>query len=404
MIAVAVLFLLVCVAVIYYRKNIPVVLRVLFTLGLAVLTFYGGILAGLMVAFSGGSDILAYSAMVLAVLAALAIDFAVWGIIKKKFIWIPLVCLVGICIITDIGDTVYRQVFRSYPKEVATVPNDFDIYEYAPFAEPSKVARLDGEAALSLEGELPVMDGAAALYPVYSAFFRALYPEDEHLPYSNTRGAYQSIVDGERDIIFVVAPSEEQLQYAADNGVELEFTPIGKEAFVFFVNAENPIDSITVDQIKGIYSGKITNWSELGANGLGKIRAFQRNEGSGSQTALINLMGSTPLMNPPKEDVSGFMGGIITQVADYRNFANSIGFSFRFYATEMVQNNQIKLLSIDGVYPSEENVRNGSYPLTTEFYAVTRSDADENTRLLLDWICGEQGQELIEKTGYTPIK
>ena len=63
---------------------------------------------------------------------------------------------------------------------------------------------------------------------------------------------------------------------------------------------------------------------------------------------------------------------------------------------------EVKLLKIDGVAPTVENIENGSYPLASSFYAVTRSDADENTLALLDWICGPQGQALIEKTGYIP--
>lgn len=84
------------------------------------------------------------------------------------------------------------------------------------------------------------------------------------------------------------------MKYAENSGVELEFTPIGKEAFVFFVNSKNPFENITVDQIKDIYSGRTSKWSQLGVPGLGKIKAYQRNEGSGSQSALIRLMDGTP--------------------------------------------------------------------------------------------------------------
>lgn len=98
------------------------------------------------------------------------------------------------------------------------------------------------------------------------------------------------------------------------------------------------------------------------------------------------------------------MGGIINTVADYKNFKNAIGFSFRFYCTEMVNNNQIKLLGVNGVKPTEENVENGSYPISNSFFAVTRKDKTENTARFLEWMQGEQGRELVEKTGYTPPK
>ena len=114
-------------------------------------------------------------------------------------------------------------------------------------------------------------------------------------------------------------------------------------------------------------------------------------------------MGETPLMDPPREDRIDGMGGIIDQTADYKNYKNAIGYSFRFYSTEMVGNEQIKLLSVNGVAPTLENIENGTYPIASQFFAVTRSDADENTQALLNWILSEEGQELIEKTGYTPL-
>ena len=177
-----------------------------------------------------------------------------------------------------------------------------------------------------------------------------------------------------------------------------------KEGDVFFVNSKNPMENITIKQIQDIYSGEITKWDELNVNGFGDIRAFQRDEGSGSQTALVKLMGDKPLMKPIEENVIGGMGGIISKTADYKNYKNAIGYSFRYYSREMVNNNQIKLLNIEGIAPTIENIENGTYPVASEFFAVTRIDADENTKKLLDWVVSEQGQELVEKTGYTPVK
>ena len=115
-------------------------------------------------------------------------------------------------------------------------------------------------------------------------------------------------------------------------------------------------------------------------------------------------MGDKELIKPIEENVIGDMGGIISKTADYKNYKNAIGYSFRYYSQEMVKNNQIKLLNIDGTAPNLENIENGTYPITSEFFAVTRSDADENTKKLLSWVTSNQGQELVEKTGYTPVR
>jgi len=72
----------------------------------------------------------------------------------------------------------------------------------------------------------------------------------------------------------------------------------------------------------------------------------------------------------------------------------------------MVKDDHIKLLSVEGVYPSKETIQNGRYPFSDSFYAIyiDTADKNENIDVFIEWILSSQGQELIEKTGYTPIK
>ena len=70
----------------------------------------------------------------------------------------------------------------------------------------------------------------------------------------------------------------------------------------------------------------------------------------------------------------------------------------------MVNNKEIKLLSIDDVEPNHENIRSGKYPFAKEFYAVTRSNETAETRKLIDWIKSEQGKELIRRSGFVPVE
>ena len=98
---------------------------------------------------------------------------------------------------------------------------------------------------------------------------------------------------------------------------------------------------------------------------------------------------------------------IINKVSEYRNRKNALGYSFLFFASDMVKNNEIKILSIDNIKPSRENIQNSSYPLANDFYAVTTKEAlnkNHNIKKLIDFILSEQGQYLVEETGYTPIK
>lgn len=76
------------------------------------------------------------------------------------------------------------------------------------------------------------------------------------------------------------------------------------------------MESLTTQQIQDIYSGNITNWKDVGGNNE-RIRAFQRPEGSGSQSALLRFMEGKKLMSPPQKDVASGMGDIVTETAEY---------------------------------------------------------------------------------------
>ena len=330
----------------------------------------------------------------------------------------------GMCALLVCMGCVVSIGIGAYRESLATVDDrDLLLWQYEPFSEDNQLAALDGPASLELDHRQTLrLDGATALYPVYAAFVQAVYPEGEYPLYTSTADgngqvactgtieAYERLVQGNTDMIFAAAPSQDQLDMAEEAGVELHLTPIGKEAFVFFVNSRNPVTNLSVEEIQGIYTGEITNWSQVGGNRQ-SIRPFQRAENSGSQSALLRLMEGLPLLEPEEEERIAGMGGIIREVASYRNYQNAIGFSFRFYATEMVQNGDIRLLALNGVEPTRESIRNESYPITSAFYAVTASrvgepplkERSESATALLQWILTQEGQELVERTGYVPI-
>ncbi len=311
----------------------------------------------------------------------------------------------AVLIVAFIANTFYIE--HDNKITIDTTPN-INLHEYLPFDPDSKIARLGHRARLQFTTELPVVDGAAAVFPLYSSFVNATYPRsvklwDGTLEYNNTVGGYRLLAERKTDIFFGAYPSDEQIAYAQEQGTEFVYTPIGKEAFVFFVHKDNPIDNLTTEQIRAIYSGQITNWKQLGGNHE-PISAYQRNEGSGSQSMLIRFMDGTPIMEPDTEKINTLMEGIIEQVADYRNKDGAIGFSFRYYMEGIIKNPDVKLLSIDGVAPTVENIQNGSYPITAPLYAVTwEGNTNKNLEPFLNWILSEEGQELVEKTGYIPI-
>lgn len=285
-----------------------------------------------------------------------------------------------------------------------------DVGRYLPFEEDSQLARTGSSLKFTKDDELPVLDGAAALVPVYASVIDNCYPEgtvtyeggtfsddnyygenfaeDSVMQYQNTIRGFDALVDGNVDLFFTAYPSKEQLQSAADKGVELEIVPVGMEAFVFFVNKDNPVDGLSVDEIRSIYRGEITNWNEVG--GPSKlVYPVLRVKGSGSQTMMEKFM----------------EGDMITKRDNpFSIFGGSIGYSFRYYLSGMVADDNVKMLSVNGVYPDAENIRNGSYPISANFYVVYRKDnTDPNVKKLVDWLLSDEGQTMIESCGYVRL-
>jgi phosphate transport system substrate-binding protein len=372
---------------------------------IAFLGFIGSIITALF----GGLIFYTPLVAILSVVIAIYVVLLIFDLLSRKTSNIILLSILGLSVLVTAG----YEIKQAYTNSIATVDDrEVNLVQYEPFAENTKAVKLDKPSAYSIDSNPPKLDGATALYPLYSAFVQSAYPAGNYKPYdfqigqvicSSTPEAYKRLIEGETDIIFVAAPSLAQQKHAKRKGVELKLTPIGREAFVFFVNKRNEVTGLSTAQLKDIYAGKITNWKEVGgANN--RIRAFQRPEDSGSQTMLQKFMGDTILMTPPKEDVADIMSGIIKQTSSYRNYKNALGYSFLFYASEMNQSGEIALLAIDGVKPDKESIRSGQYPLATEFYAVTAGSDNPNIQPFLDWMQSAQGQELVEKTGYTTLK
>lgn len=383
------------------KKTLFIVLKILLTAATLFVSYYALFVTAMLLFSSGINHIITYIGLI--VVPSLLLPL-IWLKKRKKFLIIWCICaaVYGAALGTNFGIIKYNKSIT-----VNTSPN-IDIHEYLPFDEDSKIVNTDSKT-LKFTENLPRIDGAAALFPVYSAFVNAVYPNTTKLhdgifEYNNTPDGYRLLAEKETDIFIGVYPSDEQKAYAEENQTTFEYTPIGTEAFVFFVHKDNPITNLTTKQIKDIYSGKITNWKDVGGKNE-KITAFQRNEGSGSQSMLKRFMGDTPITDAPTEMVNDLMAGIIEQVADYKSKTNSIGFSFRYYVEGIIKNPDIKMISIDGAAPTSENIRNGSYHILTPIYAVTyKENQNGNVDKLLEWILSDEGQYIINETGYVGIK
>ncbi|MBE6128073.1 MAG: hypothetical protein E7185_02235 [Erysipelotrichaceae bacterium] len=302
-----------------------------------------------------------------------------------------------------------------------------------------KLNLLDHPVSFHIEKEedMPVLDGAEACYPLYNAIALSVYDniaeiekdiwakaEDEmdgrkaepdqelmdvfycngkYVSFTNTVRAYERLIRGDVDIVFGARPSANQRRNATYMYEQIETLPIGREAFVFFVEEDNPVESLSSEQVRAIYHGDITNWQEVGGKNQ-EIIAFQRPEDSGSQVMMKYFMGDVSLKEPKTFEYDSAMGGVVKQVAQYHNEKGALGYTFRYFLNSLQQETHVKMLKIDGIEPSVENIRNGTYPIIADVVAAKLvSNQKENVAGLLDFLLSDDGQKLIENNGYAPL-
>ena len=323
---------------------------------------------------------------------------------KKIIVYISIMIVLCGITVFQFFDRSKNILFITYSTE--QIMDEINYYNYHPFYPGNQLKKLNQPATISLTENYPRLDGATAAYPVYAAMVQELYKNvdkdsiGDYVRCSNTDKAYGRLIEGEIDIFFGAQPSRQQVELAQENGIDFILTPIAKEAFVFFVNKDNPVNSLTIKQIQDIYTKNTTNWRVVGGKNK-NIIPFQRPDNSGSQTIMLaRVMGDKILPPPLLEESASGMGGIISKVAVYRNYSSAIGYSFRYFTTGMKPNENIKLIAINGIEPSVANIIYGSYPFTVDVYAVTAGSENENTEKLIQWILSEQGQGFIETCGY----
>ena len=276
----------------------------------------------------------------------------------------------------------------------------------------SKIAESTEAKEQNTKVNYPRVDGSTANIPMMAQIRSSYLGEDlvesqnNSLEVTTTDYAWRNLIDGKNDLLLVYEPSSETKKIIDESPVKLKVTPIGVDALVFIVNQKNKVKNLTTEQIRDIYSGKITNWKELGGDDA-VIEAYQRVLNSGSQTLFLNLVMKDvkPVDAPIKYRIEG-MDGLIETLASYNNTGNALGYSVFYYAKKMYAVPGLELISVDGIMPSDETIGNAEYPFLNEYYLVIREDTpeDSETMKLYNYILSDKGREDIKKAGYIPIK
>ncbi len=137
------------------------------------------------------------------------------------------------------------------------------------------------------------------------------------------------------------------------------------------------------------------------------IIAYQRSEGSGSQTGLYKfVIPESEVMTPPTELRIGTMDGIVDAVANYKNSAGALGYSYLYFVKNQHYDDNIKLLKVEGVAPSNEAVASGKYPMINTAYAIFRASEPNGSvvREIAAWCAGKEAAAFAEELGYVVYK
>ena len=265
--------------------------------------------------------------------------------------------------------------------------------------------------------QMPKIDGSTSTYPITTALYFALFENGQNheaMPesHSKTTASYEKLIAGEADVIFVPDPSEAVKQLAADKGVELKYIPIANEALIFFTGKGNSAQGLTSEQIRNIYvDNAYQNWSQVGGPNA-PLAAFCRNNDSGSHAQMERffLNGNEINADIRRERTSVMMASILTDVQNYEaqhpgEFA--LGYSMFYYyqnAGQVIGTEDLKLLAVDGVAPSEASIADKTYPLSTSYYAVVRAGTpdDAPAMRLVNWLLTDGGKACLVNAGFGP--
>ncbi|MFA5806533.1 MAG: phosphate ABC transporter substrate-binding protein [Melioribacteraceae bacterium] len=169
-------------------------------------------------------------------------------------------------------------------------------------------------------------------------------------------------------------------------------TYLAKDALCIYVNQSNPVQNFSLTQLKDIFTGKIKNWKEIGGNNQ-QIRLVIRNRNSGTFLHFKTRILEGEEFNA-SANVQPTFKGIIEEVEQNEN---AIGFGGLGAETNSVK------ASIDGIEPSEENIRSGRYPLVRYLHFYTLSTPSGTVKDFIDWVLSPRGQKIIEEAGFNSL-
>jgi phosphate transport system substrate-binding protein len=248
------------------------------------------------------------------------------------------------------------------------------------------------EASDSLEGTI-TMAGSTSVQPLseeLAAAFMEQHP-DTRLEVSGG-GSGAGVTAAQEDAADFGAASRE----IEEDETGIEEYVIAIDGIAIIAHPDNPVSDIPLEDVTSIFSGDITNWSEVGGDDV-DIVVVSREDGSGTRGAFTDIVlgDDNPLVESAL--IHNSTGGVLEAVA---NDPNAIG-----YASTGSMDDNVKGLAVDGAEPTDENINSGDYTVSRPFNYVSNEDSElsELAQAFLDFVLSDEGQAVVEESGFISV-
>jgi len=255
-----------------------------------------------------------------------------------------------------------------------------------------------GSKALAAKKTITIK-GSTTVLPIAQACAEAFmnrYPEiDISVQGGGSGVGIASIIDGTCDIGDSSRPiKDKEITKAQEKGVEVYENVVAMDGIAVVVHPSNPVNELTREQIKAIYTGKISAWSEVGG-GKEKIVVVSRDSASGTFEAFNHLALDKERVRPDSL-LNASNNAVAMTVASTPGAVGYIGLGYL--------SPRVKSLKVNSVEPTKENVVNGSYVLARKLFMYTKGEPEGLNKQFIDFILSSDGQKLVDKAGFVALK
>ena len=256
-------------------------------------------------------------------------------------------------------------------------------------------------AAISAKADTLVIKGSdtlgAKLVPQLAEEFKAQHPGTTfNIAAEGSTTGLAAIIDGTAQIGMSSRHAKpEEIAAAKARGVDLKPTTVAYDGLGVIVNSANPIKGLTKKQVEQIFTGEVTDWSGIGGSG-GKISIYTRNTSSGTYSDWKELAMKKRDYAPSAQKMAGHEQ-IAAEVGKNPDGIGYVGLAY-------MKASGIKVLPIDGAMPTQQAVRDKTWPYARPTFYYTNGDPKDLAKQFVDFTVSDPGQKIVEQVGFVPIR